>query len=133
MSFIIIQSKRIFGNNKRKYIFLQLIVIKNSLIRLEDRKVLANYRVSADVKTIKSSPDSKYLVIGGIDGSLIFLIIADPNKSGHLKSLSQLPTRLSDSQQKPHKSWKMAAKLAVMAAKRQQNCKELDSKVCLIS
>jgi WD40 repeat protein len=109
------------------------------LIRLEDGKVIANYKVSAEAKVIKSTPDGKYLVVGGVDGSFIVLMIVDPNKKASLKQLNELPSRVTDKavrERNPFLSWKMAAKLATMAAKSYTKIvseEETNSKLCTLS
>jgi WD40 repeat protein len=109
------------------------------LIRLEDGKVIANYKVSAEAKVIKSTPDGKYLVVGGVDGSFIVLMIVDPNKKASLKQLNELPSRVTDKaarEKNPFMSWKMAAKLATIAARSYTKIvsdEETNSKLCTLS
>jgi WD40 repeat protein len=109
------------------------------LIRLEDGKVIANYKVSAEAKVIKSTPDGKYLVVGGVDGSFIVLMIVDPNKKASFKQLNELPSRVTDKavrEKNPFTSWKMAAKLATMAAKsytKKVSEEDTNSKLCTLS
>lgn len=58
--------------------------------RLEDAKMLANYRVPAELSAIDTTEDGRAIVIATVDGCLSVLAIADPNKESFL---STLPSR----------------------------------------
>lgn len=116
------------------------------LFRLEDGSMIANYRLSAEAKVIESSPDGSSLIIGGADGSLIILLIADPKKPDCHEKLSSLPSRqLASIKRKdtktPLSKWRSAAKMAKMAssaqASRRNSTFAVDdsesSKACVIS
>lgn len=93
------------------------------LFRVEDGEMIANYRLSAEARIIKSSPDGASLVVGGADGSLIMLMIADPRKPTSLKALRELPSRAQSNAPKaklePLGVWRASARLAVVAAKKE--------------
>lgn len=100
---------------------------------MEDETVISNYRLSAEAKVIKSSPDGSSLVIGGVDGSFTVLIIVDPNRNETRKLLAQLPSRsVNNLTKRSITSWKMAAKLAVIAARRQRDDDLNITKTCAI-
>ncbi|XP_050546334.1 NACHT and WD repeat domain-containing protein 2 isoform X3 [Daktulosphaira vitifoliae] len=60
------------------------------VFRLEDAKMLANYRVPAELSAIDTTEDGHAVVIATVDGCLSVLAIADPNKESFL---STLPSR----------------------------------------
>ncbi|CAG2120978.1 unnamed protein product, partial [Medioppia subpectinata] len=107
------------------------------LIRLEDAKVIANYRLGADATDIRSSPDSEFLAVGGLDGSLVVLIIADARTQHCLKRVHRLPSRvaqtLPNARRQPYNTWRSVAKMAVISAKREADSgSQSDSKTCAL-
>ncbi|KAE9539917.1 hypothetical protein AGLY_005169 [Aphis glycines] len=60
------------------------------VFRLTDAKMLANYRVPAELSAIETTEDGRAVVIATVDGCLTVLAIADPNKNSFL---SALPSR----------------------------------------
>ncbi|XP_026816728.1 NACHT and WD repeat domain-containing protein 2 isoform X2 [Rhopalosiphum maidis] len=60
------------------------------VFRLTDAKMLANYRVPAELSAIETTEDGRAVVIATVDGCLTVLAIADPNKDSFL---SALPSR----------------------------------------
>lgn len=63
------------------------------VFRTSDTKMIANYRMQAELTAIKSTTDGKSLVLGTIDGCLSVLAIADPEKDEMQEFLKQLPSR----------------------------------------
>jgi hypothetical protein len=55
--------------------------------------MIANYRMQAELTSIKSTTDGKSLVLGTIDGCLSVFLIADPEKEEMQEILKQLPSR----------------------------------------
>ena len=90
------------------------------LFRVCDGEMIANYRLSAEARVVTSSPDGHCLLVGGIDGSLVILMIADPEKSDSHKLLAQLPSRSAHSEDRVSKTpaarWKTAVRMTKMAA-----------------
>lgn len=76
------------------------------VFRTLDTKMIANYRMQAELTAIKSTTDGKGLVLGTVDGCLSVFAIADPEKEETFKFLADLPSR--DEQNKK----KMAKKKA---------------------
>uniref|UniRef100_A0A2H8TJ14 Guanine nucleotide-binding protein subunit beta-like protein n=3 Tax=Melanaphis sacchari TaxID=742174 RepID=A0A2H8TJ14_9HEMI len=60
------------------------------VFRLTDAKMLANYRVPAELSAIETTEDGRAVVIATVDGCLTVLAIADPIKDSFL---SALPSR----------------------------------------
>lgn len=67
-----------------------MLITKNYSNRLTDAKMLANYRVPAELSAIETTEDGRAVVIATVDGCLSVLAIADPNKDSFL---STLPSR----------------------------------------
>ena len=62
--------------------------------RRKDGKQIANYRVQAELKAMKTSSDGRSIILGMGDGSMTTLTIADPD-SKHTKSyVNALPSRV---------------------------------------
>ncbi|KAI1303164.1 NACHT and WD repeat domain-containing protein 2 [Halotydeus destructor] len=95
------------------------------LFRVDDGEMIANYRLSAEARVIRSSPDGTSLVIGGTDGSFIMLIIADPTRPTTVNRLRSLPSRapinIKATKKDPLTAWKSAARLATVTAGRREN------------
>jgi WD40 repeat protein len=66
------------------------------LFRVKDGKMLANYKASAEIKTMVSTPEGDAIVMGAVDGSLTTLAIADPEDDEHLEVLQDLASRAID-------------------------------------
>ncbi|KAL8578633.1 hypothetical protein ACOMHN_007091 [Nucella lapillus] len=93
------------------------------LFRVCDGKMLANFKASAEVKTIVCSPQGTAAILGTLDGSLTTLAIADPEDEDHRKILDDLPSRslavntsLQTGGEKPVNGQAMSAKNAVGTA-----------------
>ncbi|ROT75470.1 putative NACHT and WD repeat domain-containing protein 2 isoform X2 [Penaeus vannamei] len=52
------------------------------VFRLTDGKMIANYRVQAELTAIAASEDGRTIVLGTVDGCLSSLTIADPTRNG---------------------------------------------------
>ncbi|XP_044733634.1 NACHT and WD repeat domain-containing protein 2 [Chrysoperla carnea] len=63
------------------------------VFRTEDTKMIANYRVQAELTAIKSTVDGKAVVLGTVDGCLSVLAIADPQRPEMVDYLQTLPSR----------------------------------------
>lgn len=63
------------------------------VFRTHDTKMIANYRMQAELTAIKSTTDGKSLVLGTVDGCLSVLAIADPEKEEMQDFLKNLPSR----------------------------------------
>lgn len=63
------------------------------VFRTEDTRMIANYRMQAELTAIKSTVDGKGLVLGTVDGCLSVLAIADPENADVFRYLEQLPSR----------------------------------------
>ena len=61
--------------------------------RRKDGVQIANYRVQADLKGMKTSSDGKSIVLGMGDGSMTTLTIADPKSPDTKSYLNSLPSR----------------------------------------
>lgn len=70
-----------------------------ALRRLTDGKMIANYRVQAELTAIAASEDGRTIVLGTVDGCLSSLTIADPTRNGIKEYLADLPSR------NPQVSW----------------------------
>ena len=62
--------------------------------RRKDGVQIANYRVQADLKGMKTSSDGKSIVLGMGDGSMTTLTIADPSSPDTKAYLNSLPSRI---------------------------------------
>lgn len=63
------------------------------VFRISDGRMIANYKTSAEVKSIVGNESGTCIVIGCLDGTLTMLAIADPEDEFHQKLLSSLPSR----------------------------------------
>ena len=73
------------------------------VFRISDGAMIANYRVPSELSSIESTMDGKSVALGMVDGNLIILTIADPNKRHMTEYLRGLPSRMytnSDEQEK---------------------------------
>jgi len=61
--------------------------------RRKDGKLIANFRVQADLKDMETTTDGRSVVLGMGDGSMTTLTIADPEKQGIAEFLKSLPSR----------------------------------------
>jgi len=61
--------------------------------RRKDGKMIANFRVQADLKGMETTTDGRSVVLGMGDGSMTTLTIADPDKEGIADFLKSLPSR----------------------------------------
>ena len=61
--------------------------------RRKDGKMIANFRVQADLKGMETTTDGRSVVLGMGDGSMTTLTIADPAKEGIVDYLRTLPSR----------------------------------------
>ena len=62
--------------------------------RRKDGKQIANYRVQAELKSMKTSSDGRSIILGMGDGSMTTLTIADPLNKKTKDYLSTLPSRI---------------------------------------
>ncbi|XP_063848129.1 LOW QUALITY PROTEIN: NACHT and WD repeat domain-containing protein 2-like [Scylla paramamosain] len=63
------------------------------VFRLTDGKMIANYRVQAELTAIAGSEDGRTIVLGTVDGCVSTLTIADPTRHGIRDYLADLPSR----------------------------------------
>ncbi|KAK4290424.1 hypothetical protein Pmani_036667 [Petrolisthes manimaculis] len=63
------------------------------VFRLSDGRMIANYRVQAELTAIAGSEDGRTIVLGTVDGCLSSLTIADPTRPGIRDYLTDLPSR----------------------------------------
>ncbi|XP_045112132.1 NACHT and WD repeat domain-containing protein 2-like isoform X2 [Portunus trituberculatus] len=63
------------------------------VFRLTDGKMIANYRVQAELTAIAGSEDGRTIVLGTVDGCVSTLTIADPTRPGIRDYLADLPSR----------------------------------------
>ncbi|KAK3849709.1 hypothetical protein Pcinc_043548 [Petrolisthes cinctipes] len=63
------------------------------VFRLSDGRMIANYRVQAELTAIAGSEDGRTIVLGTVDGCLSSLTIADPTRPGIVDYLTDLPSR----------------------------------------
>jgi NACHT domain- and WD repeat-containing protein len=61
--------------------------------RVRDGKMLANYRLSAELTAIETTEDGRCIVVGTVDGCLSVLAIADPLSPDPYQFLASLPSR----------------------------------------
>jgi hypothetical protein len=61
--------------------------------RTSDAKMIANFRMQAELSAIDSTEDGKNIVLGTVDGCLSVLAIADPAKPEMKEYLAGLPSR----------------------------------------
>ena len=62
--------------------------------RRKDGAQIANYRVQAEMKAMKTSADGRSIILGMGDGSMTTLTIADPNNKDTKNYLNNLPSRI---------------------------------------
>jgi WD40 repeat protein len=110
------------------------------LFRVSDGDMIANYRLSAEARVVKSTPDGSCLVVGSADGSVTMLLIADPKKHECQKLLSLLPSRceriVNKSTTTPLSRWKAAVRLAKAISGSRASSRRasvVDSRVCSVS
>lgn len=63
------------------------------VFRVFDGIMIANYRVPANLTSLESTTDGNNIILGMVDGKLIVLTIADPNKKEMDDYLKLLPSR----------------------------------------
>ncbi|XP_069163973.1 NACHT and WD repeat domain-containing protein 2 [Procambarus clarkii] len=63
------------------------------VFRVTDGKMIANYRVQAELTAIAASEDGRTIVLGTVDGCLSSITIADPTRPGIREYLAELPSR----------------------------------------
>jgi hypothetical protein len=63
------------------------------VFRISDGEMIANYKMQAELTSIKSTKDGLSLVLGTVDGCLSVFCIADPQKPEMKEYLEQLPSR----------------------------------------
>jgi len=63
------------------------------ICRTSDAKMIANFRMQAELSAIDSTEDGKNIVLGTVDGCLSVLAIADPAKPEMNEYLAALPSR----------------------------------------
>lgn len=63
------------------------------IFRTTDGQEIACFRPHAELTAFASSPDGHRLVIGGVDGSVLVMIIVDTESSNDLEFLAKQPTR----------------------------------------
>ncbi|KAG7172706.1 NACHT and WD repeat domain-containing protein 2-like [Homarus americanus] len=63
------------------------------VFRVTDGKMIANYRVQAELTAIAASEDGRTIVLGTVDGCLSSITIADPTRPGIRDYLADLPSR----------------------------------------
>ena len=63
------------------------------VFRTSDSHQIANYKMQAELTSIKSTKDGQSLVLGTVDGCLSVFCIGDPNKPEMNEFLRQLPSR----------------------------------------
>jgi hypothetical protein len=63
------------------------------ICRTSDAKMIANFRMQAELSAIESTEDGKNIVLGTVDGCLSVLAIADPAKPEMKEYLAALPSR----------------------------------------
>ncbi|CAG0888380.1 unnamed protein product [Darwinula stevensoni] len=63
------------------------------LFRTSDGKMIANYRIQAELSSIETTSDGTAIVIGTVDGCLTVLHIADALKPDSLHKLGYFPSR----------------------------------------
>jgi hypothetical protein len=63
------------------------------ICRTSDAKMIANFRMQAELSAIESTEDGKNIVLGTVDGCLSVLAIADPTKPEMKEYLAALPSR----------------------------------------
>ncbi|XP_039442775.1 NACHT and WD repeat domain-containing protein 2 [Culex pipiens pallens] len=92
------------------------------VFRTSDTEMIANYRMQAELTSIKSTTDGKSLVLGTVDGCISVLAIADPQKSEMQEFLKQLPSRDANwkkklAKQKASARFKAAMRLASISTR----------------
>ena len=65
------------------------------VFRVNDGEMIADYRVPSNLTSLESTTDGKSVALGLVDGNLLVLTIADPNKKEMIKYLKALPSRES--------------------------------------
>lgn len=64
-----------------------------TLCRTGDAKMIANFRVQAELSAVESTEDGRAIVLGTVDGCVSALAIADPDKPEMKEFLAGLPSR----------------------------------------
>ncbi|KAL7638639.1 UNVERIFIED_CONTAM: hypothetical protein RMT77_011211 [Armadillidium vulgare] len=87
------------------------------VFRLTDGKMIANYRVQAELTAIAGSADGRSIVLGTLDGCLSSLSIADPTKEDVHEMLASLPSRdpkkFREEEAKQNMTFKRLAKMVL--------------------
>ncbi|KAK2159956.1 hypothetical protein LSH36_143g06049 [Paralvinella palmiformis] len=63
------------------------------VFRVADGKQIANYKAHAEIRAIESTQGGMAIVLGAVDGSLVVLSVADPQKQENSDFLLSLPSR----------------------------------------
>ncbi|XP_063218680.1 NACHT and WD repeat domain-containing protein 2 [Bacillus rossius redtenbacheri] len=91
------------------------------IFRMSDTKMIANFRVQAELSAIESTEDGTGLVLGTVDGCVSVLAIIDPMKPFTKNYLENLPSRDEEWKKKVEKlkantRFKAAAAIAKLSA-----------------
>ena len=63
------------------------------VFRVIDGELIADYRVPSNLTSLESTTDGKSIALGLVDGNLLILTIADPDKKKMIRYLRNLPSR----------------------------------------
>lgn len=98
------------------------------VFRISDGVEVGFHQSSVNINNIKDGQD--VLVMGGIDGRVVVLVLADPSDPGSRDLVSQLPSRHPTASNKKPLKLKTVATVVKMANKANAN---KQSKMCAIS
>ncbi|PNF39582.1 hypothetical protein B7P43_G11086 [Cryptotermes secundus] len=92
------------------------------VFRTSDAKMIANFRMQAELSAVESTEDGKNIVLGTVDGCVSVLALADPAKPEMKEYLAGLPSRDEEWKKKTeklkaHTLFKAAASIAKLSTK----------------
>lgn len=70
-----------------------MVIIILTYFRTSDAKMIANYKVQAELTAIESTEDGRCIALGTVDGCLSVLAICDSEKDEMRDFLVKLPSR----------------------------------------
>ncbi|XP_046671615.1 NACHT and WD repeat domain-containing protein 2 [Homalodisca vitripennis] len=96
------------------------------VFRTADAKMIANFRVQAELSAVESTEDGRAIVLGTVDGCVSALAIADPDKPEMKEFLAGLPSRDEQwkkklERQKASKRFRAAGSIAKLCIQMYEN------------
>ncbi|GFG36815.1 hypothetical protein Cfor_08648 [Coptotermes formosanus] len=125
------------SGKKTLRVFRHVLLVPDALMHktlTSDAKMIANFRMQAELSAIESTEDGKNIVLGTVDGCLSVLAIADPAKPEMKEYLAALPSRDEEwkkkiEKQKAQTLFKAAASIAKLSTQFNNNENADDDKI----